>query len=87
MFDYLTIPKDDVNLEIAGSFYQASKYNDYYGPVILNNRIYKQLDGYGMFVSYMGIVGEDFNKNFKLTKKQIGDSGDTNIKYKLAFIN
>ncbi len=87
LFDYLTIPKDDVNLEIAGSFYQASKYNDYYGPIILNNRIYKQLDGYGMFVSYMGIVGEDFNKKFKLTKNQIGDSGDTNIKYKLAFIN
>ena len=52
-----------------------------------NGLVYKQLDGYGMLVSYMGIVGEDFNKNFKLTKKQIGDSGDTNIKYKLAFIN
>ena len=83
LFDYLTASKNEMDEDTTEFFYQASKYNDYYGPAILNNRIRKTLDGYGMFVSYMGVVGSDFTKTFKLTNSTVG--GSNSVKYKLAF--
>lgn len=86
LFDYRTFNKNEITADTVGFYYQAAKYNDYYGPAILNNRLYRNLDGYGMFVSYMGIVGNDFSKTFKLASNKVGDTGNQYIKYKLAFI-
>ena len=59
LFDYVTIPAEAMTPDLAESLYQGSKYRDYKGPVILNNKYFNSLDPYGMQVSYLGIIGED----------------------------
>ena len=85
LFDYVTISAKYVKGDYVTNFYQASKLNDYKGPIILNNRIYSELDTSGMFVSYLGIVGTGDDQVYPSFRLNNRASDDTNIIYKLIF--
>lgn len=85
LYDYVTISSQYMRGDYVTSFYQASKLNDYKGPVILNNRIFNSLDESGMFVSYLGTVGTgsgQFNPSFQLTDRA---SSNSKVIYKIVF--
>lgn len=85
LYDYVTISSQYMRGDYVTSFYQASKLNDYKGPVILNNRIFNSLDESGMFVSYLGTVGtgdDQFNPTFRLTDRA---SSNSKVIYKIVF--
>ena len=85
LYDYVTISSQYMKGDYVTSFYQASKLNDYKGPVILNNRIFNSLDESGMFVSYLGTVGTgsgQFNPSFQLTDRA---SSNSKVIYKIVF--
>lgn len=87
LFDYVTVSAIYVKGDYVTNLYQASKLNDYKGPVILNGRIYSSLDPTGMFVSYLGTVGTDedqFNPSFRLPNSA---SSNANVIYKMVFAN
>ena len=83
LFDYCTFEGNELNFLKVNDYYQASRLNDYYGPVILNKLVYKSLDSYGMYVSYLGDVGITFSTTFKISSDSVNTSGD--ITYKFVF--
>ena len=58
LFDYLTLSGNYVNSNNGYSdyWYQASTGNNYFGPYILNNRYFYELDPCGMSVTYLGLI-------------------------------
>lgn len=87
LFDYVTVSAKYVKGDYVTNLYQASKLNDYKGPVILNSRLYSSLDPTGMFVSYLGTVGTDkdqLNPSFHLPDSA---SSNQNVIYRMVFAN
>ena len=84
LFDYLTLAGSYVNSEYgySDSWYQAAKGNDYYGPYILNNRYYYELDPCGMSVTYMGPI--EITK-FTLSSQSFTKSD--NLIYRVVVVN
>ena len=78
--NYITISKYYITDEYVDRFYQASKLNDYYGPIIYNKKLPTELDSMGMVVTYLGTIGIDLDKNFKFTNYV---ENTRNITYKL----
>lgn len=51
LFDYLTIPKNEMTIILAAQLYQGVFFQNYYGPVIYNRSIPKDIGRKGTFIT------------------------------------
>ncbi len=82
LFNYITMSSSNMTEEVAEKYYQASKYNNYYGPYIFNNRYFYSLAPSGISVTYKGIV-EDNASTITIPSSKFTNS--SNLIYKLVF--